>query len=104
MATWKCNSCGTVYSDTLQNGVLFFHVCHPEVIEHGTFDKHGNVITPEKRTPRPDIRNENMRPGLQYIDGKYWVGVPLAEDPKFLILQPAVELIISEGLGRTLVE
>lgn len=104
MSKWKCNSCGATYPDTLPDGQLYFHVCSPEIIEHAVCDAAGNVVTPPKSKPRENCRNENLRRGLVHFEGKYQVPVPLKEDPRMMLYEYADSIIMSEGLGRTLVE
>lgn len=59
----KCNSCGATYSPVDANGCNYFHECSPEVITPAVCDqKTGNVVTPEKREPRTNVRNENPHP------------------------------------------
>lgn len=59
----KCNSCGATYFPVQADGTAYFHACPPEIITHAICDpKTGAVVTPEKREPRTNTRNENPHP------------------------------------------
>lgn len=61
MSLVKCNSCGATYSQKQSDGSHYFHECSPEVITYAICNPlTGAVTTPEIRTPRPNIRNENV--------------------------------------------
>jgi hypothetical protein len=105
MAKYRCNSCETVYSDTNTDGSPYAHACHPDVIEaHAVCNADGQVTVPEKRTPRADLRDENIRPGAFYVDGKVMVEYPDPETPARMLRKPGKLEIVAEGAGRTLVE
>lgn len=104
MSKWKCNSCGEVYSDTAFDGSPAYHVCSPETIEHAKCDAEGKILTPEKRTPRENVRNENMKPGLIFVDGEYILQTPDPTGNVPMLTTKPGSIIISEGAGRTLVE
>jgi len=105
MAKFRCKSCGGIYIDPQLDGVHYYHVCPPEIIEHATFDAQGKQLTPEKRTPRPNVRNENVLPGLTYIAENNSTLVPKLRKPhpeergRFIYVD-APTIIISEGAGR----
>lgn len=104
MPRYKCNSCGGVYVSPQSSGALYFHTCPPEEVEPGTFAATGAPLTPEKRTPRASVRNENIQPGVLYVEGKALLEV---EDPTRNVASITLEVdsvIISEGKGRTLDE
>jgi hypothetical protein len=104
MSKWRCNSCGATYNDPALDGAPYFHACSPEVIEHGTHDAEGKQVVAEKRTPRENIRNEHTRSDLVLDRGKYFVRVGSAQLESGEKLIPVDSPIISEGLGRTLIE
>lgn len=58
---YRCKTCLGTYSDILADGMQYFHACAPEIITHAQFDLLGIEITPESRTPRTVVRNENLR-------------------------------------------
>lgn len=102
---WKCNSCGATYPDPKPDGTPAFHVCSPDTIEqYAVTDEKGNVTQPEKRAPRASVRNENIRPGLVYLEGKPMLRERDPSDPTRWVAKPAESIIISEGEGRTAVE
>ncbi len=82
MARWRCLSCHATYSDTDRDGGRYTHACSPEIIEHAEFDQSGKQTKPERRMPRPFIRDENWHPEST------------PQNPR----------IISEGKGRIVVE
>jgi hypothetical protein len=47
--TWRCISCGGTYNDTLPDGLIYMHVCPPQIR-----DDSGRLIS--NRSPR----NENV--------------------------------------------
>lgn len=104
MSKYRCNSCQAEYSDTTPQGAPYFHSCSPEIIEHATFDAEGKQLTPEKRTPRDHIRNEHTRTDIVERDGKFGVVVGSMALEGGEQFTPLDSLILSEGLGRTLVE
>ena len=64
----KCNSCGATYEPSQSNNSRYFHACSPDVITPAICNaKTGEVVTPEKRTPRAVIRDENLT--TKKIDG-----------------------------------
>jgi hypothetical protein len=81
-----------------------FHVCPPEYITHAVCDAEGKIITPEKRTPRENVRNENVKPGLIFQGGKYILQSVDPNDSVRIVTTEQDSIIIAEGLGRTLVE
>jgi hypothetical protein len=105
MPKWECNSCHAVYSDKHPDGRAYYHTCPPYIVEQeGVYDEQGHVITPEKRTARHDLRDENIKPGLFYLEGVLLRDVPDPETPGRMLHKPTTIEIISEGAGRTLVE
>ena len=104
MSKYKCNSCEAVYSDRNPDGVPYYHECDREAIEHATFDDAGKLLTPEKRTPRENIRNENLRMDLIERDGKLYLQTGSTQDEAGPKLVEVPSRLISEGKGRTLVE
>jgi len=101
MANFRCNSCGGTYSDTQADGLGYYHQCPPEVITPSAFDAAGNITKPEKRDPRPDIRDENFVPGIVFLDGKPGRFAPDPADATREKFTPEPQRIKSEGKGRT---
>jgi hypothetical protein len=89
----KCDACGGTYNEQTGDGLAYFHVCPPEVL-----------VGTEKK-PRPNIRNENITPGLAYVlqDGVFasYLPAPHPEERGKLSYIPATVTIIAEGAGRT---
>lgn len=104
MSIWQCNSCGQIYPDAESSPDTLPHVCHPDVIEYAVFNSDGTVKTPERRTARENIRNENLLPSLTYWEGVPKLRVPDPTRNVPTILVDAESVIISEGKGRTKVE
>src|SRR5579864_838176 len=99
---YECNSCHARYDDPRPDGTPAFHVCPPdEILAYAIFDDSGKLLKPEKRGPRLNVRNENLRPGLVYIEGKPRLRVQDPEDRTRWVLTEPASLIISEGAGRT---
>ena len=82
MSKFQCNSCKGVYSDA-HGGVAYFHVC-PDGVENP--------------------RNENVRADVIEQDGKLYMQTGSTMDEAGPQLVEVVSRLISEGLGRTLVE
>jgi hypothetical protein len=104
MSRYQCNTCGEIYSDVMPHGRQYYHVCTQETIEHAQCDDAGKIIKPEKRTPRENVRNENVKPGLICEGGKYILRRPDPNDSVKIITEEVQSIIIAEGAGRTLVE
>jgi hypothetical protein len=104
MATFKCNSCGGVYSETQRDGSTYFHVCADVVVAEQKADAEGRVIKRAVYGQRDNARNENYMPGLRFVDGAPMMETPDPETPSRMILTPAPRIIVSEGAGRTVVE
>ena len=101
MPQFRCNSCNATYPDPRPDGSPAFHVCPADQITHAVCDAQGNVLTPEKRVPWPNARNENIKPGSMFYDGKPGRMVPLPDEPaRSRFVEGPIE-IVSEGLGRT---
>lgn len=108
MSTWKCLSCGATYSDTSPGGYAFYHACPTEKVTPGVFDARGNLVTPEKREPFPNRRDENVTPGLEWFHEtggppKCMKQVPHPEERGRFIFVETQPTIVSEGAGRELV-
>jgi hypothetical protein len=104
MAKYKCNSCGATYTDIGRDGVPYRHTCGPTSNPNYQPDPGKPNHDPETHVERANARNENTAPNLQYHEGK---PVIVTRDPNDATRQnvvPAESLIISEGLGRTLIE
>jgi hypothetical protein len=104
MATYQCLSCKAVYDIPGVGGRIYPHACPPEqVTTRAVFDTTGTkLVTPEVRTPLTNPRNENVRPDLQYIEGKPFLVSRDPNDATRQIQTPATSFIISEGAGRAL--
>lgn len=99
---FKCNSCDAEYPDPKADGTPAFHVCpFDQVTERAVFDDQGNQTKAEVRELIPNRRDENMRPGLFYLEGKPYIRVQDKNDPARWVLETPDSLIISEGEGRT---
>jgi hypothetical protein len=104
MIMYQCNNCKQVYPERADSPDTAPHVCYPFIIEHAEFDAQGKEVKPEKRIPRENIRNENPDPTV-YLSNDKWVRrVPHPEERGQFLEQEAEYAIVSEGLGRTLVE
>lgn len=104
MSKWRCNSCEGEYSDTTPQGAPYFHACSPEVIEPAAFGAQGELVTPEKRTQRQNARDENTRTDIVERDGKWGTVTGSTAVEGGEQFTPLDSLIVSEGLGRTLLE
>lgn len=101
MARYRCNSCGAEYEDRDAAGVMYFHACPTDKITHAVTDDKGNVVTPEKREPLPNRRDENAPKELIYIEGKPKLRKRDPNDPTRVTFEDADSLVRSEGAGRT---
>ena len=102
---WQCNTCGQNYPEQQPDGSPNFHVCPPDRITvYAVQDNNGAVITPEKREPFANRRDERPAEGLQYFEGRPFIVRRDPDDPARLVPQPTTRLIRSEGKGRTAVE
>ncbi len=104
MAKYQCLSCGAIYDSTSPQGHVYFHACPAEIITtRAIFDATGEkLLTPEVREPLPNPRNENVRPDLQYHEGKPVIVRRDPNDATRQIVEPATSFIIAEGAGRAL--
>lgn len=102
MAKLICLSCGAIYDTAQRDGSIYFHACpRDKVTTHAVCDPAtGAVVTPEVRTPIANPRNENLRPDLQYHEGKPKIVARDPNDATRQIITDATSFIIAEGAGR----
>lgn len=103
MAKWQCNSCGATYDDGARIGIPYYHACGP--IPNPDYQPHWDADKFDSRQEieRPDKRDENLLPGVQWIDNKPVVRESDPHDATRIITTTPASLIRSEGKGRTLV-
>lgn len=101
MSFFKCNVCGGTYQDPLADGSAYFHVC-PDV-PNPAFqpDPTKPNFDPRPTAPRPDGRDENILPGLQFNDGKYFTFERDRNDPAIVHTTEVKEITKKPGAGRT---
>jgi ssDNA-binding Zn-finger/Zn-ribbon topoisomerase 1 len=98
---FKCNSCGGTYADTQADGTRYFHACSPVV--NPAFQPDPTKLTHDARETieRDNARNENMKPGLAFQDGKYVVVTADLNDAQKTVATEQKQITRSEGAGRT---
>lgn len=101
MSFQKCNACGGVYQDPQPDGSAYFHVC-PEVVNQAFQpDPAKPNFDPRPTVPRPDGRDENIIPGLQFSDGKFFLFQPDPNDPAITHTTEVKQITKRPGAGRT---
>jgi len=99
MANLKCNACGGTYNTTQRDGTAYFHQCPAEIITTPASSTASGAGAGEVREQRTAIRDENIRRGIVYVDGKPHKFVPNPEERNQSLLVPGEAGIISEGDG-----
>ncbi len=99
MAAFSCNDCKAIYSDKMADGSLYFHACGPIANPGFQPDPTKPNFDARPLIERPNRRDENVQPGLQFIDGSYVRRIPVATDPESTTLDPVTDISKAQGTG-----
>ncbi len=98
---FRCNTCLGSYHDTLPDGMDYYHACPPLAMPGAQPDPALPGFTPPVERERADKRDENLPPGIVFVEG---LAVRLEPDPNDRAVVrrvPVTSLLKSEGKGRT---
>ncbi len=98
---FRCNTCGGSYTDTLVDGMDYFHACPPIAVPGAQPDPALPGFTPPLEHERADKRDENLPAGIVFAEG---LAVRLEHDPNDRAVVrrvPVTSLVKTEGKGRT---